>query len=60
MLHHTTISASLVPLKEVNYSFLMFSDYKSFGYRGFDRGFHSEKGIVHVFESSPIRTDYLE
>lgn len=37
-----------------------FPGYKSFGYRGFDKGFHSENGIVHVLEQTSHRQNLLE
>jgi len=36
-----------------------FSDYQSFGYRGLNKGFHSEKGVVHVFQKSQIKSDFF-
>jgi hypothetical protein len=35
------------------------SDYKSFGYRGMNKGFHSETGVVHIFEQSSIPQDFF-
>ena len=56
-MYHSLYTLGLVEVESFNPE--AFPQYKSYGYRGLDKSFHSDQGTIHIFAKKPILTNFL-